>query len=356
MKRCSRCVLPDVYPGIQFDQHGVCNICRGFDSNWKSPDYNKLESNLKGIFDSARSKKRKYDCIVPINGGKDSTYVLYTCSKIHNLNVLALNFDNGFQSDLAKQNMETVVRKLNVDFVSHKPNWNVLKMLYSCFLLKTGDFCAPCNIGIKSTAFKIAKEMEVPLIVLGAVLKFDLSPPGSSGYSLRTFKSLMLNEIDFDELKDFLHPSFMQRIFTRYIYLPSYIEWNKEQVTKTIKKELGWKESHDHFDCLVSPISNYLRQHKYGFARPTCVYSAMIRHGQMTREEALGKIGIEETGKEPANLEEFLQWIDVTKDDLDAFEKRSHLQHLKGLDLVLVNYKSQIRSALEKIGILDKVL
>jgi N-acetyl sugar amidotransferase len=356
MTKCARCLLPGEYPGIQFNDEGVCNICTDFEKTWETPEYGKLGSRLASIIDAAKKGNGKYDCIVPLSGGKDSTYVLYMCRKGYGMNVLAVNFDNGFQSSSAKKNMELVARKLGVDFECYKPEWDVLRRLYACFLTKTGDFCAPCNVGIRATAFRIAKKYKVPLIVLGAVPHFDLSPPGSADYSMRTFKAVVKNDFGSKDLTDFLHPTFGERISARYIYLPSYVQWREGEIRETLKNELGWEGGHDHFDCEASPISNYLRKRKFGFARPTCKYSAMIRHGVITRDEAVQKVSVEEAEIPELVLKGFLQKLGVAEMDLDSQAEKSHLQYMKGWNRLLIKYKGEIRSVLKKVGLYERVV
>ena len=80
------------------------------------------KKELDRIFNFYRSKGEKYNCLVPISGGLDSTYVLYVCKKVYNLRTLAFNFNDGFQSEIAKENMKNSVKKLNVDFITSGPS------------------------------------------------------------------------------------------------------------------------------------------------------------------------------------------------------------------------------------------
>ncbi len=123
MRRCTLCVLSEKTPKIKFDEHGVCNVCKDFDEQWSFFSKNKpnMENELNDIFNAFRNKGRKYDCLVPISGGLDSTYVLYVCKKIYDLRILAFNFNNGFQTNIAKQNIENAIKKLNVDYISTGP-------------------------------------------------------------------------------------------------------------------------------------------------------------------------------------------------------------------------------------------
>ena len=116
MRRCSKCILPETYPNIRFNEDGVCNVCTHFETKWKNRDYLKKESELKKILAQYSRKKRRHHCIVPISGGIDSTFILYLVREVYGLNPLAVNYDNGFQSKQARKNIENAINKLDVDY------------------------------------------------------------------------------------------------------------------------------------------------------------------------------------------------------------------------------------------------
>jgi tRNA(Ile)-lysidine synthase TilS/MesJ len=106
MRRCLQCVLPDNYPNIHFDSDGVCNFCL----TYTSPSKYRGEEEVVRIISRARGNEHPYDCLVPWSGGRDSTYVLYNYKMVrgYKLKVLAFNYDNGFTSDQAKENIRRI--------------------------------------------------------------------------------------------------------------------------------------------------------------------------------------------------------------------------------------------------------
>jgi len=328
MKRCSRCILPETYPNIHFNEEGICNVCIEFETRWKDRDYVKAEAKLKRIFRRYRKNRRKYDCIVPISGGVDSTFVLYLAKEVYRLKPLAVNFDNGFQSAQARKNIENAVTKLNVDYISYKPRADMMRRVYSCFLLKAGEFCTPCNKGISATAYRMAEREKVPLIFYGHSEKLEGTSPALYYSDQRYFADVLSGEMSLSEVDD-LQFSLLKRPFYRKIQLPSYVDWNENEILETIKTKLDWDKGPDndsphHIDCLAAPVSDYLRRKKWGFGKETEKYSAMIRDGQMSKEEALEKITVEEHDEEPAALEFFLEYLNLTKDDIVQAQQRSH--------------------------------
>jgi len=103
MKFCSKCVLPGSFPGIEFNEEGICNYCR----NSQLPDQEKKEEYIKmfeNLLDSVRGK-HDFDVLLAYSGGKDSTYTMYELANKYKMNVLAFTFDNGFISEQARENI-----------------------------------------------------------------------------------------------------------------------------------------------------------------------------------------------------------------------------------------------------------
>lgn len=365
LKRCTRCILPETFPNITFDHNGVCNYCNEYDrlwSNWKTEDYKKSEEKLKKIIKNAKSLKRKYDCLVPFSGGKDSTYVLYLCKKVYKMNVLAVNFDNGFQTIEAIRNIKNAAEILNVDLIIYKPRWEITKKLTALFLLETGEACTPCNTGIGLTINRIAQTEKIPIIFNGISPRSDERSPkeiytSTGDYFLRVVKENgMYKELKHTIYEEMERQSSLKFRITRklskmalfnksifkfiparffvknsaQVVLPEYVEWNEEKIFHTIQNELKWQESKvgkEHTDCLVNPVKCYLRHQRWGFGSKTQKLSALVRDGQMNREEALKKI--KEEGEQPEELKSLLEKLDLDPSQADTIRNSYHMKYVK---------------------------
>lgn len=348
MKTCSKCLLPENYPHISYDEAGVCCVCRDYEERFKKIDYAEREKSLSVLFDKYRNKGRRWDCMVPVSGGKDSSYVLYVCKVKYKMRVLAVNFDNGFTSVAAIRNLKSITSELDVDFISYKPNFGILKKLYRTFLLKTGDFCPPCSRGVTTLTYRIARQEKIPLIVLGYNPITDMNPREIESIDQKLLLSVVEGTISRKELEDFVFFQPM-RILVKRINLPEYVRWDEKEIVRTLGEVVcseGGFDGEMHFDCVMSPVADYLRKKKWGFGKKVQKYSALIRDGQMTRDQALEKLKTATDDREPAELEDFMKILDVTSEDI---AKVKHLSHL--------NYKSynvNFLKLLQKFNIISR--
>ena len=170
LKRCSNCILPETTPNIIFDKNDVCNFCHSH----KRVQY-ESESKLKELLYSYRNDGNKYDCVVGISGGRDSSYTLLKLVKDYNLKVLAVNYENPYTDPQAKINIDNAIEALNVDLVRFKLKGNIhtrtLKYNFSCWLHKPSPaaipmICIACK-NILPQIIKYAKKYDVKCIVTG---------------------------------------------------------------------------------------------------------------------------------------------------------------------------------------------
>jgi len=365
INRCKRCILPGSFPGLTFDEFGICNKCREHDRKWGDLDFEESEKAIKGIFETAKGKKRKYDCIIGLSGGKDSSYVAYLCTKKYKLNPLCVTFDNGFLSIDALGNIGKLIQKLSIAHLSFKPDWELMKRLYRHFLLTAGEFCTPCNVGINSTLYYMANKHRVPLIISGYSAYTD-SDSDMNIYHVSTeyFKNVAKGHFTESELKDFLNISTLSRgIYhltgkVEHIQLPRYVKWDEREIISILDREIGWKMDDsittEHTDCIASPLKEYLRINEFGFSEKTQKFSALVRNGFMSREQALAEAKAFESRvieDKSGQLPRLMQMINLSKEDLaEAIKKRQRPYIPKSTRLLdkLINNETLMRKLVYK--------
>ena len=331
MKRCTKCLLPETYANIEFDNNGICNVCRA--KNVLPPYSEKdLINILNEEKEMARKQGRKYDCIIPFSGGKDSVFTLYIITKKYGMTPLVVTFNHLFFTDVIKRNQEKILNKIGADVVEFKPDWNIVKGLMLKSLEKSGDFCWHCHCGIYAYPMQIAVKFKIPLSIWGNSdfrmerdlgIKIDLEY-FQKRVNLGIQPEEMIDEnISIEDLQPFMLPD--QKDYDamdiRDIGLGDYLGWDVRKQVDLIKKELGWEESevegsfvkYDKIECKYVGIRDYLKFIKRGYGRTCQLASIDIRDGLMSRDEGL-KLMRKFDGKRPDSLMPFLNDIGLSED------------------------------------------
>ncbi len=346
MKFCTNCVIPETAESHSFDKNDKCSVCNQIEIkrekiNWeeRNKDFNFLIKKYKG--------KQLYDCIVPFSGGKDSVFALWHVVKIRKLNPLVVRFDHNFLRDQVIKNTEKVIKKLGVDFINFKPNFEVVKKLMLESLYRRGDFCWHCHVGIAAFPVKIAIEKKIPLILYG-----EPSAEYSSFYSYDDLEELnvekfnktvnlginaedilgMVNtrfpreKISLRDLEPYIFPTQkeLRENKIKACYLGNYIPWDVRKQVEIIKKELDWKgdevegipENYDYekIECFMQGVRDYIRYIKRGFGRTSHLVSIDIRNNRLSREQGIELVK-KYDGKRPNSLDYFLKIMKLKEDD-----------------------------------------
>ena len=127
MKKCTKCLLPETYETLEFNDSG-CNICTAVTDTKKNIDWNDRKKKLDHLIEKYRGKN-DYDCIIPFSGGKDSTFQAYYLKKNYNIKPLLIRFNHRFYRDKTEENVERTIKKLGLDFIDFRPNWKIVKKL-----------------------------------------------------------------------------------------------------------------------------------------------------------------------------------------------------------------------------------
>lgn len=330
MRTCTNCLLDESYPRITFNDAGICSLCSS--ENKFEPIG---EDRLSDIFQSAKDKNSGYDALVPLSGGKDSTYILYLAVKVYKLRVLTMTYDNGLLSRLALDNIERVIKFTGVKHIFCKPDFEIQKKVYQNMLRYTGDICGACDIATKANVLKVAGDYSVPVILYGTSPLENDSFVTDSIQDISRFRHIMrlANNLTKKEINNYLiYPGLNMFLHSFYKITG---KWSKEvrplffihnptdkEMGEIIKKELGWEDEQDreyakHLDCIAEPLTNYLRNRIYGYERRKCQYSNMIRRKEITREKAVRLYNADKVEEKPSNYSEVLKHLDLTDKDIE---------------------------------------
>ena len=306
LRFCLACGLPSNYPGGSFDAEGVCELCRFYDRHRaKIEQYFKTPADLEKIIEQIKaSRTGRYDCMLLLSGGKDSTYVLGQLVDM-GLTPLVFSFDNGYLSDSAKANIRRVTERLGVDLVwGETPH---IKAIFADSLKRHSNVCNGCFKTIYTLSLKEARRHGLEYIFTGlsrgqlfetrlghlfnqhlfAVEDMDsailearklyhrLDDAVSQLLDVEIFK----NDTIFDEI--------------RFVDFYRYTQVTLEKMIDYLHRRLGWvrpKDTGRSTNCLINEAGIYVHRQERGYHNYALPYSWDVRLGHKTRAEALAEL------------------------------------------------------------------
>lgn len=323
---CSRCVMDTTDPDITFDENGYCNHCRSYYEKLSSNVFageageKKLRSEIETIKKAGKGKR--YDSIIGLSGGVDSSYVAYLV-KQHGLRPLAVHFDSGWNSEQAVRNIENIVQKLEIDLVTEVCDWPEMQDLQLSYI-KAGVINAdiPMDQAFMTVLYRIARKQNIRYLIAGHNYETEVIMPGAWVFNNRDSVNLKAIQKRFGrlELKRYPVANFWERIYTRYFfdlnivrilnYGPSY---NKEKAMETLKRELDWEYyGGKHYESVFTRFyQGFYLIKRFNVDKRRAHLSTLICSHQITREHA-----IEELKKTAYPNEQLLQ------QDLDYIPKK----------------------------------
>jgi len=300
IKICTRCVSDTTMSEIEFDEKGVCNFCKLHDRFVELHPLGKEgEKRINTLVDTIKrdGNNKSYDCIIGLSGGTDSTYLLYWAVK-KGLRPLAVMFDNGWSTDIAVRNIKNATDILGVEL--HTADWEEMKDIQRAFInASVSDADAPTDYAIYSVLYTEAIHAGVRYSLNGHSFRAEGSVPKSWSYfDGRYVKSVLKKHGTLKRIKSFPLMSLSQFVYysairkIRDIRVFDYIEYDKAAAKKLIAKELNWEDygGHHHENIFTRFFQSYYLPVKFGIDKRKVEYSALIRSGQMTREEAVEEI------------------------------------------------------------------
>lgn len=318
MRYCKKCVLPDTRPGLTLNKNGICSACEGHDYKRSEIDWSERRKAFEELVSKAKQKTAGYGCIIPVSGGKDSTWQVVKCLE-YGLRILAVTWKTPARTALGQKNLDNLLR-LGVDHIDYSINPKVEKKFMYRTLVKTGSTAVPMHMAIYSIPLKIAVAFNIPLVIWGesphmeycgskedrACNRLDLGWFKRHDILQRTFAS---DWVDRDLTRRDLEPYFLpdEKEFRKRqihsIFLGYYFPWDPLESLRIAQKhgfqirkegaKVGYYNYAD-IDCDFISVHHYFKWLKFGFTRLSDNLSIEIRNDRMTRDEAI-KI-IKDTG------------------------------------------------------------
>ncbi len=337
-QRCTRCVQDTSVPGIAFDSEGICNFCHLHDSMERMfPNGEEGKRRLKRLFSTIAKKGngKKYDCVVGVSGGRDSTVLLRKVVQEWGMRPLAVHFNDGFDNPVAGENMVKACRKLGVELRTITSDWREAKDLKITFLkASTPDLNLGTDIGIASSLYGVAHKEGIKAIIIGQSFRTEGVKPLSWSFFDGDYLRNVQNQLGTVKLKPWTadSPAFnlgMKELFYYTVlkgiktYTPMYYaDYLRDKEEELIIKELDWVYPGAHyFDDLYHSLIKYVHRVKFNIDLNMNSDSALVRTGQMDREKALARAGGIYHIEDPDVIRLCIKRLGMTREEFDGFLK-----------------------------------
>jgi len=338
-------------PDLRLDVDGVCNWCHRYDNFqrqlWlKGSPQTQLERRIEEI--RKRGKGKRYDCVVGISGGLDSSYALYTTVKKFGLRPLAVHVDNGWNSERAVHNIEQIVNRLGVDLYTHVIDWNEFKLVQRA-LLKASvvDLELASDHAIIAGMYHAARKHSVQFILSGDDASTESPLPRTWNHrktDLRNLKHIVkvhggtsLSQLSTFPRLGTLGLMLWPRIYgMRWLDLLTFVDYDKQRATEILVNELDWRPyGGKHHESIITRFyQGYILPNKFGIDKRRLHYSLLINAKQMTRSQAI--VDLRRPPYDPELMKSdrlfFIKKLGLTNEEFEAWISVAPQSHY--------NYKS----------------
>ena len=310
VRYCSSCVLPDTRPNLTLNKEGVCNACLSHGTK-SQVDWTSRQRDFRSLVEKVKGLAGGYDCLIPVSGGKDSTWQVVTCLE-HGLTPLAVTWKTPARTSIGQRNLDNLV-SLGVDHIDYQ----ISPKVESRFMLKSlerfGSTAIPMHLALFNIPLSIAVRFKIPLVVWGenSAFEYGSADEAHTGFKLdrnwyRTYGVTQGTTAD-DWVGDGLTARQLAGYFgpnqdeleacgVHAVFLGYYFPWDPEMSLRTARAHgfqsdlggprTGYYDYADIDDDFIS-IHHWLKWYKFGFTRLFDNLSLEIRNGRMTRERAV---------------------------------------------------------------------
>lgn len=341
---CTKCVMPDTKPNLVLDSEGVCNACRSYEKRIEI-DWDKRKQELLAILDKYRSKDgSNWDCIIPVSGGKDSTYQVIRMLQL-GMNPLCVTATTCDLSDIGRQNI-TNLQNMGVDYIEITTNRKIRAKLNRIGLTQVGDISWPEHAGIFTIPINAAVQYNIPLLIWGENSQNEFGGPAAESehnvldrrwleefgglLGLRVTDLIGTEGIEKKHIIPFTYPSDeeLKRVGVTGIFLGHYLPWDGYS-NALLSEAHGFKPyektvegsivNYENVDNYQTGIHDYFKFLKFGFGRATDIASLHTRRGRILREDAIELVKMHD-GKFPWTylgkpLEKILEPLEISVEE-----------------------------------------
>lgn len=352
MQYCKKCIMPTTRPEQVFKDE-ICDACHSAVDKHENIDWTERQNEFENILSKYRGDGSKYDCIIPVSGGKDSCYQAITMRDKYGMNPLCVTHTPCDLTEVGLRNLN-FLRDQGFDLIQVSGNRKNYKELVRIGFFKLGDCCWPEHIGIFTAPIRVAVNYNIPLLIWGENSQFEYGGPATkkgnnfldrnwleqfqmSGHRL---SDVVHDGVSLNDIKTLIYPSDeeINDIGVTGLFLGYFEKWDSEKNT-TLCCNLGWNKNPDgpvegayndveNLDCKwIGGLHDYMKFIKYGYGRATDQICIEIRAGRMSRQEGIAALKSTDEGTIPWKyVPDFLEYLNITEqeflENLDRFTNK----------------------------------
>jgi 3'-phosphoadenosine 5'-phosphosulfate sulfotransferase (PAPS reductase)/FAD synthetase len=357
---------------VKHDEAGVCIHCQNYEKQAKV-DWDGLEREFKTLAESYRGKGEKYDFLVPLTGGKDSSYVLYYMTKVCKARVLAFTWDNGLIREAAWENIRNVVEATGVDHqVFRFFDDSIMRKLYAATFKSFGKMCF-CPLYMMLSTLPAALEQKIPLIIVGfsegqREMDHSFKMPSDESYKekliqyhrdWKDFFTMAVQENHLEPAQEILDSLLgplgkyatedSDIAWPKYVPLANYVNWMKmDELEQTLAKAINYKRAAStttHTSCIIEPVKGYL-EYKRGLNEMASEISCFVRNGTISRDEGIREaesMGIAD--RLPDNVDVFNTHLGLTMAEFEEYSVKKRMVP-PAMESWVVAFRARLESTL----------
>ena len=329
MNFCRKCVIPDTRPGVKINEEGVCLACV---NHGKRPDvdWNKRKLEFKQLVARAKKRSTGYDCLVPVSGGKDSTWQVLKCLE-YGLNPLTVTTVPALRTQLGWKNLNNLIR-LGVDHIDYQVNPKVeSKFVYQAFV-KSGSAGLPMHMAMYRMSLNIGVKFRIPFILWGenSSVEYGSAEKGIAAHLMtgNAYKDWVSKKLTARELTPYFGPTDkeMDKQGIEAVFLGYYFPWDVQNSLKAARahgfqvKEDGPKIGYYNYvdlDDDIMSVHHYLKWYKFGFTRAFDNVSLEIRNQRLTRAKAINILRKMGDDRPDEDIKHFCDFVHITEKQFD---------------------------------------
>lgn len=356
-KVCKLGVWDESVPGINFDAEGISNYAHIFQHMLEdfprgekgAAEWDKIVSRIK-----QDGHNKKYDCIIGLSGGTDSSYLLHV-AKEYGLRPLAVNLDNGWGSHISMNNIKKLIEPLKVDLETYVIDYEEVIDVLKAYLRARLPWCdCPTDLAINAILFKIAYQQKIKYVLIGHDFRSEGFQPTEWTYS--DAKQMKYLALKFANRKLISFPSMSIWLFAYLSFIKGikllrpffYIPYSKKDAKNFLKQTYNWEDygGHHYENIFTKFIISFWLYEKFGIDKRKITYSAQILSGEITRDEAIAEIERLPYDKESLNndINYIIKKLRMKREEFEELLRGNNCQYYDYPSYypLFIQYKKQI--------------